>query len=99
LSDKFILPAQDPDYYDVFHIFNIRIDTRDDLQAYLTKNGIGTVIHYPVPPNKQKALAGTGINDSYPIAEEIHATTLSIPCSFCHTEDEILQVIEVLNKY
>jgi len=100
LTDKFILPVQDADYYDVYHIFNIRHEKRDDLQTYLSKKEIGTVIHYPVPPHKQKALAGiTGIKKSYPIAEEIHNTTLSIPCSFCHTEEEIMQVIEALNNY
>ena len=100
LRGKFILPVHNPDYYDVFHIFNIRHEKRDDLQTYLSKKEIGTVIHYPVPPHKQKALAGiTGIKKSYPIAEEIHNTTLSIPCSFCHTEEEIMQVIEALNNY
>jgi len=100
LNDQFILPVQDADYYDVFHIFNIRHPKRDDLQNYLTEKGIGTVIHYPVPPHKQKALTGVkGLKESYPIAEEIHNTTLSIPCSFCHTEDEIMEVIEALNNY
>jgi dTDP-4-amino-4,6-dideoxygalactose transaminase len=100
LNDKFILPVQDADYYDVYHIFNIRHPRRDELQAYLTDKGIGTVIHYPVPPHKQKALAGIqGIKSAYPIAEEIHNTTLSIPCSFCHTEEEIMQVIEALNNF
>jgi len=100
LSDQFILPVQDADYYDVYHIFNIRHKKRDELQAYLSNKGIGTVIHYPVPPHKQKALAGiAGIKSSYPIVEEIHDTTLSIPCSFCHTEEEIWQVIGALNKF
>jgi len=100
LNDQFILPVQDADYYDVFHIFNIRHPKRDELQKYLADKGIGTVIHYPVPPHKQKALAGiAGIKSSYPIAEEIHDTTLSIPCSFCHTEDEIMQVIAALNNF
>jgi len=40
-----------------------------------------------------------GIKSSYPIAEEIHSTTLSIPCSFSHTEDEIWQVITALNSF
>jgi dTDP-4-amino-4,6-dideoxygalactose transaminase len=53
-----------------------------------------------VPPHLQKALTGIpGIKSSYPIAEEIHKTTLSIPCSFCHTEEEIVQVIDALNNY
>jgi dTDP-4-amino-4,6-dideoxygalactose transaminase len=100
LQDKFILPVQNADYYDVYHIFNIRHKNRDDLQAYLTQKGICTVIHYPVAPHRQKALNGVkGIKPSYPIAEEIHETTLSIPCSFSHTEDEVMQVIEALNNY
>jgi dTDP-4-amino-4,6-dideoxygalactose transaminase len=100
LNDNFILPVQDADFYDVYHIFNIRHPKRDDLQAYLANKGIGTVIHYPVAPHKQKAMAGVpGIKSSYPIAEEIHDTTLSIPCSFCHTGDEIAQVIEALNNF
>ena len=100
LNDQFILPVQDADYYDVYHIFNIRHPRRDELQAYLTNKGIGTVIHYPVPPHHQKAMNGIpGIKSSYPIAEEIHSTTLSIPCSFSHTEDEIWQVITALNSF
>jgi dTDP-4-amino-4,6-dideoxygalactose transaminase len=100
LNNEFILPVHDADYYDVFHIFNIRHPKRDELQKHLTDKGIGTVIHYPIPPHKQKALNGiTGIKSSYPIAEEIHDTTLSIPCSFCHTEDEIMQVIAALNNF
>ena len=100
LKADFMLPVQDADFYDVFHIFNIRHKKRDELQEHLANNGIGTVIHYPVPPHKQKALSDVkGIRNSYPIADEIHDTTLSIPCSFSHTEDEIMQVIEALNKF
>jgi len=100
LKADFILPVQDADFYDVFHIFNIRHKKRDELQQYLTNNSIGTVIHYPVPPHKQKALDGVkGIRSAYPIADEIHDTTLSIPCSFSHTEDEVMRVIEALNKF
>jgi len=100
LKSDFILPVQHPDFYDVYHIFNIRHQKRDKLQQYLTEKGIGTVIHYPVPPHRQKALTGVpGIEKPFPIADEIHSTTLSIPCSFCHTESEIEQVIEALNNF
>jgi dTDP-4-amino-4,6-dideoxygalactose transaminase len=100
LKSAFILPVQHPDFYDVYHIFNIRHKKRDELQQYLTEKGIGTVIHYPVPPHRQKALTGVpGIEKAFPIADEIHSTTLSIPCSFCHTETEIEQVIEALNNF
>ena len=99
LSDQYILPAKSDIYYDVFHIFNIRHPKRDELQQYLQQQGIGTVIHYPVPPHRQKALQETFAGKDYPVADEIHNTTLSIPCSYCHTEDEIIEVIDVLNNY
>jgi dTDP-4-amino-4,6-dideoxygalactose transaminase len=99
LSDQFILPEKNADYFDVFHIFNIRHTKRDHLQKYLLDKGIGTVIHYPVSPHKQNALLPFFKGVECPVADEIHNTTLSIPCSFCHTEAEILTVIDALNNY
>ncbi len=98
LSDDFIKPVVDQDFFDVYHIFNIRTDSRDNLKEYLIKNKIMTEIHYPVPPHKQKALNGL-IKQSYPISEEIHNTTLSLPISYSHTESDIEKVIETMNRY
>ncbi len=98
LKDEFVKPVFDENYFDVYHIFNIRHPKRDQLKEYLLKNEILTEIHYPVPPHKQKAMQGI-INGDFPIAEEIHNTTLSLPCSFGHTEDDIYKVVEVMNKF
>jgi dTDP-4-amino-4,6-dideoxygalactose transaminase len=98
IKGDFILPVVDDDYFDVYHIFNIRHPERDKLKDYLFKNGIKTEIHYPIPPHKQKALCGY-FDTNFPISEEIHRTTLSLPISFGHTKDEIAKVIEVLNRY
>lgn len=99
LKKDFILPIIEEDYFDVYHIFNIRHEKRDELKEFLLKNEIKTEIHYPVPPHKQKAMQGIIEKQSFPISEEIHKTTLSLPCSFGHTEDEIYKVIETLNKF
>ncbi|OCX50251.1 aminotransferase [Mucilaginibacter sp. PPCGB 2223] len=99
LSPQYILPAKHPDHFDVYHIFNIRHPERDRLQQYLADKGIGTVIHYPVPPHRQKALKSIFVGKDFPVADEIHDTTLSLPCSFCHTEEEILEVIDALNHF
>jgi dTDP-4-amino-4,6-dideoxygalactose transaminase len=88
----------DENYYDVYHIFNIRHPQRDKLKEYLIANEILTEIHYPVPPHKQNAMAGI-IEGEYPVSEEIHKTTLSLPCSFGHTEEEIYKVVEVMNRF
>jgi dTDP-4-amino-4,6-dideoxygalactose transaminase len=97
-SKKFILPVQDQDYGDVFHIFNILHPERDRLKEYLLGKGVGTEIHYPVAPIRQKAMQGV-LSGEYPIAEHIHQTTLSLPISFAHTREDILYVIECLNSF
>ncbi|GBD03796.1 dTDP-3-amino-3,6-dideoxy-alpha-D-galactopyranose transaminase [bacterium HR19] len=98
LSDEFIKPVVHPDYYDVYHIFNVRHKKRDEIRKFLLENGIGTAIHYPIPPHKQKALKGI-INGEFPISEEIHNTTISLPISFFHSEKDILKVCEVMNLW
>jgi dTDP-4-amino-4,6-dideoxygalactose transaminase len=99
LNDKFIKPVFDKNYYDAYHIFNIRHTERDNIRKYLLRNNIKTEIHYPIPPNKQLAMKGILDHYSCPISEKIHETTLSLPISFSHTKNDIMQVIEVLNKF
>jgi dTDP-4-amino-4,6-dideoxygalactose transaminase len=99
LKSDFIKPIVDKDYMDVYHIFNIRHPKRDELKDYLLKNEIKTDIHYPVSPNKQLAMKGILDHQPTPIAEEIHKTTLSLPISFYHTEQDILKVVETMNKF
>jgi len=99
LKSDFIKPQVDPDYYDVYHIFNIRHPKRDDLKEYLLKNEIKTEIHYPITPNKQNAMIGILDNQPTPIALEIHQTTLSLPISYFHTKDTVQQVVDVMNSF
>lgn len=98
LSPEFTRPVIDKDYEDVNHIYTVRHQERDKLKAYLFENKIKTEIHYPIAPHQQKALKGR-IKGSFPIAELIHQTTLSLPISFFHTEQEIEKVITVMNKF
>ncbi len=99
-SSKFVLPVVTDDCFDVFHQFVIRSPKRDELKKYLLENGVKTEIHYPLAPNKQEAMKGIlDIQEPTPLAEEIHNTILSLPCSFGSTEEEIKQVIEVLNRF
>jgi dTDP-4-amino-4,6-dideoxygalactose transaminase len=98
LSNVYIKPVVDERCFDVYHIFNIRHKDRDKIREYLLENGIKTEIHYPVSPHKQKALDGL-IEGDYPISEEIHNTTISLPISYFHTEEDIFRVCESLNKY
>jgi len=99
LKSDFIKPQVHSDYFDVYHIFNIRHPKRDALKDYLLKNNIKTEIHYPVAPNKQKAMLGILDKQQTPIAEEIHQTTLSLPISYFHTKETIQQVVDVMNAF
>ncbi|HNW96919.1 MAG TPA: DegT/DnrJ/EryC1/StrS family aminotransferase [Bacteroidales bacterium] len=98
LKSDFIKPSIDNNSFDVFHIYNIRHDKRDKLKHFLYKNKIQSEIHYPIPPYKQKALKNF-FTEKYPISDEIHNSTLSLPISYFHSEKDILKVIEVLNKF
>ena len=82
----------------VHHLFVIRTEKRDELRAYLENNGVQALIHYPIPPHKQKAYK-TRNEESYPITEKIHREVLTIPMSPVMTEVEIERVIDLLNKY
>lgn len=82
----------------VWHVFVIRSEKRDELQAYLTENGIQTLIHYPIPPHQQQAYKEWN-ELSFPISEKIHDEVLSFPISPVMSEDEIKQIIEVVNKF
>ncbi|MBX9806168.1 MAG: DegT/DnrJ/EryC1/StrS family aminotransferase [Flavobacteriaceae bacterium] len=98
INDKIILPFWDLSENHVFHLFVIRTENRDHLQEYLLENGIQTMIHYPVPPHKQKAFE-TWNNLSFPITEKIHNEVLSLPMSPVMTVEEVDFIIAILNKY
>ena len=99
LKEDFIKPQIHPDFFDVYHIYNIRHTKRDLIKQFLLKKGILTEIHYPIPPNKQKAMSGILDKEATPISEEIHSTTLSLPISYYHTEEDVLKVIETINQF
>lgn len=64
----------------VYHLYVIRTQRRDELQAYLTQNGIGTLIHYPIPPHLQKAYKHLRFQKGdFPVSEMIADTCLSLP--------------------
>lgn len=99
LKEDFIKPFIHPDYYDVYHIYNIRHPKRDSLKEYLLTHKIKTEIHYPVAPNRQKAMVGILDHQHTPIAQEIHDTTLSLPISYFHSEADVRSIIDVMNKF
>ncbi len=92
--------ARDAEFDHIYHVFVIRCALRDELEAYLTEAGIGTVKHYPTPMHLQEAYHDLGLKKGdLPLAEEISATVLSIPMYYGMTEDEVTYVIDTLNHF
>jgi dTDP-4-amino-4,6-dideoxygalactose transaminase len=101
-NDKITVPLWDFSKNHVFHLFVIRTENRIELQKYLLENEIETMIHYPIPPHKQKAFSSgtSGWNNLlFPITEKIHNKVLSLPMSPVLTTDEVNHVISILNQY
>jgi dTDP-4-amino-4,6-dideoxygalactose transaminase len=97
-NSKIILPKNHNNEDHVWHLFTLRNENRDDLMDYLNKNKVGSMIHYPVPPHKQKAYSEFS-NLYLPISENIHKTTLSIPMDPTLDESSVDTIIKILNKY
>lgn len=97
-NEQISLPDRLPDENNVYHLFPILCSERDKLKKYLENNGIGTVIHYPIPPHKQECYKGWN-NLSFPVTERIHDCELSIPIGPTITLEEAGHIVELLNDF
>lgn len=87
-----------PEWADpVWHLFMVRHPQREVLQQQLTANGVGTIIHYPVPPHLQKAYGELGYTrGAFPIAEKLADEVLSLPMSAHQASNETSYVVQQL---
>lgn len=84
----------------VYHLYPIRTSRRDELQQALQKNGIGTLIHYPVPPHLQAAYNDLGWKSGqFPIAERHASTLLSLPLFPGLKDDEHDRIMETIQSF
>ena len=99
-NDKIILPKIRTGATHIWHQFVIRTDYRDELIKYLDDKGIGTIIHYPIPPHLSEAYGYLGLNrGALPITEKYAETVLSIPLYNGMSREEQKYVIECINKF
>ncbi|MBT8261711.1 MAG: DegT/DnrJ/EryC1/StrS family aminotransferase [Bacteroidia bacterium] len=97
-NEKITLPVHTGETDHVFHLFVVRVKDRLEFMEYLKDNGIGTLIHYPIPPHKQQALEEYA-HLSFPVCEQIHREVVSIPMSPVMMDNEVSRVISILNSY
>ncbi len=97
-NERISLPSFSSDKSHVWHLFVVKTKKRDHFSQYLKKRGIETLIHYPIPPHKQKAYKIFN-KLRYPITESLSKSIISIPLDTTLTENEINYIIDVINKY
>lgn len=100
-NDKIAIPKMvENKTENVYHIFPVLCETRDDLQKFLLEKGIHTLIHYPIAIHLQNAYKDLNYSEgSFPLAEKICANVLSLPLYPGMTEEEITYVIDMVNQY
>lgn len=94
------LPDRLPDEQNVYHLFPILVGEgkRDALHDYLERNGVGTVIHYPIAPHKQECYKEWN-NMSFPITERIANEELSLPIGPAITMEAVAEVVNLINRF
>ncbi len=90
------LPAVHPEASSSWHLFVIRHPGRDELQRRLSAMGVDTMIHYPIPPYRQRAYANLRVEANFPITDALHREVLSLPIGPHLTEGDRERVVEAL---
>jgi len=98
-NEKVILPIfPDNSSEHVWHLYVVRTPHREKIKQFLLEHGVQTLIHYPIPPHKQKAYRYYN-QLSFPITEKIHDEVLSLPMSSVMSVDEVEAVIKAVNSF
>ena len=90
------LPADSQEV--VWHVYPVRCPDRDSLKSYLKERGIETMVHYPIPPHRQKAYAEWN-HLHFPITERIHREILSLPVNPLLSDEEVLRIAKAVNQF
>ena len=99
-NDRVLLPFVPDNLEPVWHLFVVQSENRDLLQESLKKDGISTLIHYPIPPHKQRAYSSLGFDSSvFPKASLIANQILSLPIGPHLSSEDCFRVIEAVNKF
>ena len=99
-TEGLTLPFIADDESSAWHLYTIRHSERDRLAEHLAKHGIATMIHYPIPPHLQPAYSSLGKKKGdFPIAEQIHAETLSLPIGPTMQVEQVEKVISAVQQF
>lgn len=94
-----VLPKRLPDENNVYHLFPILCEKRDELQSFLTEKGVQTLIHYPIPPHLQECYRGKWPNVGLSITEKLAKQELSLPVSQVISMEEVSEIVNLINSF
>lgn len=97
-NSKIVLPIVTNNDAHVWHLFVVRTKNREELQNYLEKHNIQTLIHYPIAPHQQKAYSEI-LSQHFEVSELIHKEVLSLPISPVLNEEDVKYIVKILNEY
>jgi len=97
--DQVGLPTQRNWARHVWHLFVVTHQRRNDLQAFLRDRGVGTLVHYPVPPHLSGAYQSLGLRGQLPVSEKLSDTVLSIPIGPHLADDAVRYVSGVIREF
>lgn len=97
-NPKITLPTVIWETGHVWHLFVVRCSVRKDFQDYLTKKNVQTIIHYPIPPHKQKGYS-TFNEKHLPLTEKLHEEVISLPIGPTMSTDEIIYICDTINNF
>jgi len=100
VGSNLILPQLASNADHVYHLYVVRTSKREELQDHLNNKGVGTLIHYPIPPHLQKAYKYLGYRKGdFPIAEEIAKTTISLPLWPGMLKSDMKDLCKIVNGF
>jgi dTDP-4-amino-4,6-dideoxygalactose transaminase len=100
VGSNLILPQLASNADHVFHLYVVRTNKREELQEHLNNKGVGTLIHYPIPPHLQKAYKYLGYKKGdFPIAEELANTSISLPLWAGIEKNQLETVSDLIAKF
>lgn len=99
-NEKIVLPKINEGVVSVFHLFVIKVGSREKFQQYMKENGIGTAVHYPLPLHLQKSYCHLGYcKGSFPVTEYVMEHIVSLPLFPELDDEEVAYIIDAVNKY
>ena len=100
VGSNLILPKLASNADHVYHLYVVRTSKREELQEHLNNKGVGTLIHYPIPPHLQKAYKYLGYKKGdFPIAEELANTSISLPLWVGIEKNQLETVSDLIAKF